>query len=124
MKRSFIAAISVLCFAACKKSSSADETKPVISITSPMANQQFNAGAAVNIKATITDNNELHSVHLIVINKTTNYEVIHFMDHTDTKTYQLDKSFIAAAATTYMIQVSAEDHSANFGQMEFEVKGK
>ncbi|MGB8193547.1 MAG: Ig-like domain-containing protein [Chitinophagaceae bacterium] len=122
MKKIIVLALSVACFAACKKSNSADTLPPVVSITSPSANQQFGAGATINITGTIYDNRELHSVHVIVVNKTTNAEVLHFEEHVDVQTYEVNKSFVAAAATVYVIHVEGEDHTGHHAQAELEVR--
>ena len=63
MKPAFIAFVAILSFAACKKDKG-DTTKPVINVTSPQANQAFNAGQVINISASISDNSELHEVSL------------------------------------------------------------
>jgi uncharacterized lipoprotein YajG len=93
MNKIIILALSIAVFAACKKSNSADTLKPVVTITSPAANQQFGSGATVNIQATIFDNRELHEIHLYVINKNTNTEILHVEEHVDVQTYELNKSF-------------------------------
>jgi hypothetical protein len=99
-----------------------DKEKPVINLTSPSANQQFTAGQVVNITATITDNNDLHEVHLFV-DKKSGGSVIHFMEHLDANTYNLSDSFTAEAGVTYQIVVQATDHADNLASTTLEVAG-
>jgi hypothetical protein len=122
MKQVLMVFMVMATLSACKKEGG-DSERPVISVTSPMANQQFTAGQSVNIVASVTDNDELHEVYLTVVNKTTNAEVVHFHNHLDLKSYDLNQSFIAAGNTGYRIKVEAEDHTGNHAEIEFDVKG-
>ena len=112
----------IVAVAACKKSSG-DSEKPVISVTSPTANQQFNAGQVIPIQATITDNSELHEVSLEITNKTTSAVLVHNHYHVDLMTYTLSDTYTAGAGITYKIKIEAADHSGNQSEIEFEVKG-
>ena len=115
-----IAAIAA--FGACKKSSG-DSEKPTINITSPQANQQFNAGQVISIIATIADNSELHEVSLEITNKATSAILIHNHYHVDLMTYNLNETYTAGAGITYKLKIEATDHSGNTSEVEFEVKG-
>jgi Bacterial Ig domain len=99
-----------------------DNEKPIINLTSPTANQQFNGGETVNIIANITDNNDLHEVHLFV-DKTTGGSIIHFMEHLDANTFTLSDSFVAEAGVTYQIVIQATDHADNVGEVTLQVAG-
>jgi hypothetical protein len=122
MKQFLILAFSIACLAACKKDKG-DSEKPMINVTSPNANQQFTAGQTVNIVATVTDNDELHEVHLFVTNKTTSAEIVHSANHVDVQSFNLNESFVAAAGTTYQIKIEADDHVGNHSEIQFDVKG-
>lgn len=122
MKKVFLLVLVAAGLAACKKSKVADTLAPVINVTSPSANQQFGAGATVNIIATIYDNRDLHSIHLSVTNKSSGAHLLHFEDHVDVRSYELNKSFTTGSFTTYSILVEAEDHSGNRAQIAFDVK--
>src|SRR5215213_1540903 len=102
MKKIFILALSVACLAACKKDKG-DTQEPMISVSSPTANQQFTEGQTVSVVATITDDGELHEVHLTVVNKTTSVEVVHFHNHVDVQTYNMNQTFVAGAGITYNV---------------------
>src|SRR5688572_21036256 len=114
--------MALVTFAACKKSSG-DSTKPMINVTSPAANAQFNAGQVITIQATITDDSELHEVSLEISNKGTGAILVHNHYHVDLMTYSLNDTYTAGAGITYKIKIEAADHSGNRSEAEFDVKG-
>ena len=111
-----------LALTACSKSGG-DTQKPVIVLNTPAANQQFTAGQTVNISGTVTDNDEIHMVHVIVTDLTHDVEVAHLMEHADAASYNFQQTFTAAAATTYKIHVEADDHVGNTAIIEIQVQG-
>ena len=123
MKKILYAACIAAIACSCKKDAG-DLSRPVITLISPTNNQSFTAGQTVTISATITDNDELHEVHLYVRNKATSAEVLHLEEHTDMKTYNLLKTFTAQAGITYKIELEANDHADNETKVELEVMGK
>jgi hypothetical protein len=62
-------------------------------------------------------------VHLTVINKNTSEELVHYHNHVDVQSFNLNQSFTAAAGVTYSVKVEAEDHVGNHAEVQFEVKG-
>ena len=120
--KKFLIAFALIGFIACSKNGG-DNEKPVINLTTPTANQQFTAGQTINITGTVSDNDEIHEVHVIVTNKTTSTEILHFHDHIDAKTYNINQSLVAAAGITYKIHVEADDHTGNTAVVEIEVNG-
>lgn len=104
-------------------SDSVDDEKPVISITSPTNGQSFTAGQTVTVAATVSDNDEIHEVHLHVINIVTGVHEILFEEHTDAKTYTLNKTFTAKAGANYQVLLEADDHSGNQASAEVRVTG-
>ena len=105
-------------FFSCGKS---DELAPVITVTSPNENQVFTGGQTVNVKATITDNEGIHTVHLSVIDNNTGGHLVHFEEHYDGKTYELNKSFPVQAGRSYKIEIGAHDHADNDAAKEITV---
>ena len=122
MKKLLLLIFSLPCLPACKKDKG-DTQEPMINVTSPSANQQFPGGQVVNVVAAITDDDQLHEVHLTVINKNTNEELIHYHNHVDVQSFNINEHFNASAGVTYNIKVEAEDHSGNHAEIQFEVKG-
>ncbi len=123
MKKSLLPLLAALFFVGCN-SDSVDEEDPVITITSPTNSQSFTAGQMVNVVAAISDNDELHMVHLHVINLATGDHAILFEEHPDAKTYSLNKTFTVQAGVTYDITIEADDHSGNTGQARMQVSGR
>ena len=119
--RLLVIAIALTCLVACKKDGG-DTQKPVIVLNSPMGNQQFPGFSPVTISGTVTDDTEIHEVHVEVINKNTSTEIMHVHDHVDARSYTINQVFTAQAATTYKIHVEADDHVGNTTVIEIEVK--
>ena len=107
---------------ACSKNGG-DTEKPMITLSTPTANQQFTAGQVVNITGVVTDNDEIHHVHIFVIDRTHDAEVLHVEEHADSKTFNFNKSFTAQAGITYKIQIESDDHVGNTAEVEIQVKG-
>jgi hypothetical protein len=111
--------VFVIFFGSCSKSSG-DDLAPVISINSPADNVTVAADALVTVAASVTDEGEIHEVHLDITNKRTN-EVLHYHYHPDVSTFQINETFTAVAGTTYTIEVEADDHSGNKSEKEIEI---
>src|SRR5690349_8402398 len=90
-----------------------DDVAPVIELTMPMANQTFTGGTTVQIKATITDNESIHMVHCTVTDATTGGHMLHFEEHYDGNTFNLNQSFPTVAGRQYQIHIDATDHDDN-----------
>jgi len=121
MKVSIVLLFSLLLFS-CSKNNG-DTQKPVVILNTPTGDQQFNAGDIVHITGSVTDNDEIHMVHVIVTDLTHDTEVHHLMYHADEKSYNFDETFTIQAATTYKIHVEADDHVGNTTIIEIQVKG-
>jgi len=93
----------------CKKS---DVMPPAIVVISPQPNQAFPSGQTVTIKATITDDEALHMIHVIAVDNTGGHWV-HSEDHVDGKSFQVNKTFITNPGRTYTITIEATDHNDN-----------
>jgi hypothetical protein len=117
MKRLFPLALAALFFSCGKK----DEVAPVIELTMPAANQSFTGGATVQIKATITDNEGIHMVHCYVTDVSTGGHMLHFEEHYDGKSFDLNNSFPTIAGRQYLIHIDATDHDDNVADKEITV---
>lgn len=108
-------AIVLLVFAsACKK---ADEIAPQIDVISPTENQVFSSGQTVTIKATVSDNEGLHMVHVIAVDNTGGHWV-HSEDHVDGRSLDINKTFVTIPGKTYTITIDATDHDDNTATKE------
>jgi hypothetical protein len=110
--------LAIVMLFGCKKS---DTMAPVITVTSPNDNQVFNGGTTVMIKAGITDETSIHMVHVTVTDKLTDGHVVHFEEHTDSKTYQVSQSFLAIAGRSYAIEIEATDHADNISTKQLTI---
>jgi hypothetical protein len=108
--RNLLPLFLVIAFAGCGKS---DDISPVITLISPTDHQSFSATQMVNVKATITDNEGIHMLHLAVLDNTTNGHLVHTEEHPDEKTYNLNHSFQPQAGRSYTIEIDATDHNEN-----------
>jgi len=118
----FLFILALISLIACTKNGG-DTEKPVIILNTPTGNQQFTGGQVVNITGVVTDNDEIHHVHVIVTNKTNSAEILHSEDHADSKTYNINKSFTAQSGITYKIHIEADDHAGNTAVVDIEVQG-
>ena len=109
MKTRFVT-VCLIFLLSCKKD---DGSKPTVTITSPTNQQTFTSGQTVNVTATVADDGELHSIMLMIMNKNGGTNVLHFEDHVDVKSYNLNQSFTVQPGGVYSIEVSGEDHGGN-----------
>ena len=107
----------MVCTTGCSKY---DEVAPVISIILPNENQVFSVGQTVTIKATVSDNEGLHMVHVIVTDNTGGHWV-HSEDHWDGKNFDINKTFTATVGKIYTIHIDATDHNENTTTREMTV---
>lgn len=108
----------IMAFAGCGKY---DDISPVITLILPTDQQTFTATQMVNVKASITDNEGIHMVHLSVIDNTTMGHLVHIEEHPDEKTYHLNHSFQPRAGRSYSIEIDAEDHNENKNVIQLSV---
>ena len=107
----YLLAISTsLAICSCQKM---DESAPVISIISPMANQVLPGNQPITVKASIKDENGLHMVHIMVIDNSNNGHVLHTEEHVDSRSYDLNNTFSPQPGRSYTIEVGAHDHADN-----------
>ena len=102
--------VSFLLLCGCKKS---DTLAPVITVSAPGNDQVFTGGQTVLVKATITDDQSVHMVHVTVLDNLTDGHVVHFEQHTDSRSYEVNQSFQAIEGRSYTIDIEAADHADN-----------
>jgi hypothetical protein len=103
--------------AGCAKDSgtTADNTQPVVVLSSPVNGQVFTGGATVNIAAAITDNVKLAEIHVHISNQATGQLLIDIHRYPDAAAYTLNENFQVQSGINYTIKVLAIDKSANEG---------
>src|SRR5215217_31136 len=119
MKPFFVIVIVTLLMGCVKQNSGSDLarpsmrlTAPMIKLTSPQDYQRFSAGQIVSITATITDNNQLQKVRLLVT-RSTGAQVLRLEKYLDVNSYKLSESFIVTAGPQYIIRIEAVDQNNN-----------
>ena len=120
--KQILVAVCVLVLFSCSKNGG-DTEKPVLVLNTPTGNQTFPGGTVVTISGMASDNDELHEVHIYVINKNSDTEILHFHEHADEKKYNFNQTFTAQAGITYKIEVQADDHVGNTTDIQIEVRG-
>ncbi len=120
--KQILVALILVSFTCCSKDSG-DTQKPVLVLNTPTGNQQFPGGTVVTISGNAQDNDELHEVHVTVINKNSDLEILHVHQHVDAKTYNFNETFTAQAGVTYKIEIEADDHVGNTALIQIEVRG-
>jgi hypothetical protein len=113
-----VIALLIFSFLSCGKS---DDIAPVIQMISPADNALIAPGDPLTTKATITDNEGIHMVHLQITDLSNNGHVVHNEDHFDGKTYELNNSFIPVSGRSYAIHIDATDHNNNVAQKDLVV---
>jgi hypothetical protein len=83
---------------------------PVISLQSPADNSMMTTGDTLTITGTITDDEALHEVSVLIIKSTGDtafqeYPYVHAL-----KTYNLSYRYKPTTAGDYTVKVTAEDH--------------
>lgn len=112
-----IALLFLILVLGCKKS---DILPPEIVVLSPQQNEVFPSGQTVTIKATVSDNEGLHMIHVIAVDNTGGHWV-HSEDHIDGKGFTVNKTFTTVAGKTYTITIEATDHDDNIATKEITV---
>ena len=123
MKKNLLILFLLFLFS-CKKDNGGetDNQLPLIKITAPTNNQAFATGQAITITATATDNKKLAVVHLEITNITTGAFITHEHYAANGSSYNLASTFVAQTASTYKIEVGAEDQAGNAGEAEITIK--
>ena len=111
--------ILAILLTSCKKSNddSGDSQAPIVSLTSPMNLQTFSAGQNVPIKATITDNDSLSSVHLNIEGP----DFIHYAYAGSGKTQNLTEDIPVPIKGKYTVTLEAIDKAGNHGQAKVDI---
>lgn len=112
----------IISLAGCSKdSNSNDKQAPVVTISTPVSNQRFNAGQTVSITGTVTDNEKLSELHVHISNTDDGALLVDIHRYPSASTYSLSETFLAQAGINYRIQVIAKDNSANEGRASVEI---
>jgi hypothetical protein len=98
-----------------------DNLAPVVSITNPVNNQQFNNGDNIRIMGSIADDKHLAEVHLHVYNIGTGAKLLDEHIYPSGLTASVDRTIVASAGIDYKIEIIAKDLALNEGRTWIEV---
>jgi len=113
-----IGIVALVAMVSCGKNK-VDETVPMITILEPTAMMytidSTQTSVEIPISVTITDNVDLHDVHVEIMNTTDNTEVFHVHAHSHETTYSLDTTITVSYSVMkdHSLDVIASDHSGN-----------
>jgi len=114
MKNSFriiVAVYFLFILSSCGK----DKNPPEIIIYSPNQNQQLNSGVTLQLKGKISDLSQITEVKGLVINLTTNDELINFTKNPNTANFDFVESVSITVSSfyNYEFRLNAKDEKGN-----------
>ena len=104
-----------------KTSNDNDHTPPVITIVSPLNNQQFNAGEIIQTTANVKDNDRVVELHIHVTNTTTGILLRDIHSYPGQSNATVEDSFAAEAGIRYTIKIIAYDAAHNLATAQVDV---
>jgi hypothetical protein len=114
--------LSVLLFACSKRTSEdKDYDQPVITLNSPVNSQAFTPGQTINVTGSVSDNKYIKVIHVVITNFNTGTEYLHVHIEPSSKSASFNQSLVALAGINYLVEVIAEDPSANIASKKAEV---
>ncbi|HLP21203.1 MAG TPA: Ig-like domain-containing protein [Chitinophagales bacterium] len=102
-----ISAIAVTIGSCSKKT---ENQPPVVNLEEPAANETFALSDSVHIEGTVTDDESLHEMSVVVTNATGNKVFEQYPTVHELTTYSFHYHFHPGTAGTYNLEVTAEDH--------------
>lgn len=90
-------------------------------LTSPRDGQQFSPGQSVSITGTITADQRLEKVRLVVTNRVNGAEVLRVERYLDANTYNLSEAFTVEASQRYIMKLEAWDQYSNKAETQLGV---
>jgi hypothetical protein len=115
---SLLAATLVIGFTSCKTT---DDENPVITLSTPVSEQDFEIGDTIFIHGDITDNESLHEIEIKLTKQETGEIPFDFQKHLDAESYHIDTFYIPTDTIHihYHLKVEAWDHDDNKAELEY-----
>jgi hypothetical protein len=98
-----------------------DTTPPIITIVSPIDNQQFTAGQTIQITANAIDNLKVTELHIHVSNAVTGVLLRDIHSYPGTMTATVQDSFTAQNGISYLIKLIGYDPSHNLATAQISI---
>ena len=107
--------IVMLFFSACAKDpvTENDKEMPIINLFSPVDAHVYSPGQNIKIAGTITDNNYIAEVHIVLSNNTAGGEILHAHLYALGDSTSFEHDIPAVALTEYKVVITAIDRSRN-----------
>lgn len=112
-----LASTLVITFSSCNKQ---DDEKPVITLSTPADEQDYEPGDTIFIEGTVTDNEALHEMVIQVIKEEGGDTVLYYTPTVhDTKSYTIDTMLIPSDTVHvhFHLKVEAWDHDDNSAEV-------
>ncbi len=106
----------VLCSCEKEEDDNTDKEAPKITIIAPTDSSQAMSGMPMHIMASVSDNEQLHEIHVEAYNSTQDSVMLHLHMHEHGQSVMVDTSFIIpdfGEHQDYVITVEARDHAGN-----------
>lgn len=107
--------IFILFLSACAKDPATENDKeaPIIKLFSPVEAHIYSPGQNIKIAGTITDNNYIAEVHIVLSNNTAGGEILHAHLYALGDSTSFEHDIPAIAMTEYKVVITAIDRSRN-----------
>ncbi len=92
--------------------------EPVTEIITPLPSQVFTGNQPISIRAKFSDETGLHMVHIMVLDQGNNGHILHTEQHVDTRSFEINTSFIPQPGRSYLVEAGAKDHAHNHGMKQ------
>ncbi|MGZ8544872.1 MAG: hypothetical protein ACXWV0_06225 [Flavisolibacter sp.] len=95
--------------------------EPVVEIITPISGRIFPGNQAIQVKAKFSDETGLHMVHIMVLDLSNNGHLLHNEKHIDSRTFEINTSFIPQPGRSYLVEAGADDHGHNHSQKQVSI---
>ena len=104
------------------KTEDTDTNPPVITLTTPVSEQDYAIGDTIFIQGDVTDNEALHELMIMLHKQETGEVVMHYTPVVhDMESFHIDTFFVPTDAVHihYHLKVEAWDHDNNKAELEY-----
>ncbi len=122
MKFKFLSLLAItftILFSSCNNN---ENDGPVITLTTPADEQDFEIGDTIFIEGTITDEEALHELMLVLYKQETGDTVVHYMPTVhDMESFSIDTFYVPddTVHIHFHLNIEAWDHDNNKAQLEY-----
>ena len=113
--KNLLSLFGLLLFLACKKDAATEKDRevPVITLFSPVEGHTYTSGQNIKIAGTITDNNFIAEVHIVLTNNSTGGDILHAHMYAQGDSTSFEHDIPATAGVDYKVVITAVDRNVN-----------